>query len=208
LYFYSLRGVFQLQPTIQGSRNMKLKKILNSVLFAVLTTTLLASCGGSDEPSDPNAYRANVSSTPQYYGIDSTIHIDAFAEVQNGVDTVASDIFNFEYEFGTSYELRVGQFPAAASGDGSTVILTSLIEVVSATPDAIGTSYKYDNVELSGNPFTEESAGVYGFYQYEFLCADNVDCDGLVAIADSGGLVNIEFEYTGGDVPITLVWWN
>ncbi|WP_417659467.1 hypothetical protein [Pseudidiomarina sp.] len=186
---------------------MKLINSINitSVLFA---TIFLASCGGSDEESDPNTYRANVSSTPQYYGVDSTIHIDAFAEVQNGVDTVASDIFNFEYEFGTSYELRVGQFPAAPSGDGATIILTSLIEVVSATPDAIGTSYRYDNVELRGNPFTEETTGIYGFYQYDFLCADNVDCDALVAIADSGGLVSVEFEYTGGDVPITLVWWN
>jgi hypothetical protein len=186
---------------------MKFKIPVN--LFSIVVTAMfLASCG-SDDSLEPNTYIASVASMPTYYGVESKIVIDAVADVEDGDDTVASDIFSFNYEFGTSYRLLVDQFPAAASGDdGSTIILTGLIEVISATPDPIGTSYKYDNVELSGNPFTDESAGVYGFYQYEFLCADNVDCDGLVAIADSGGLVNIEFEYTGGDVPITLVWWN
>lgn len=184
-------------------------KSTSNVFSALFATIFLASCGDSDDSLEPNTYIANVASAPTYFGVESNIVIDAVADVEDGDDTVASDIFSFNYEFGTSYRLLVDQFPAAASGDdGSTIILTGLIEVISATPDPIGTSYKYDNVELIGNPFTEESAGVYGFYQYEFLCAENVDCDGLVAIADSGGLVNIEFEYTDGDVPITLVWWN
>ncbi|OZB03965.1 MAG: hypothetical protein B7X54_08870 [Idiomarina sp. 34-48-12] len=188
---------------------MKLKKSAN-ILSIIIAATFLVSCGSSDNSTEVDGlptYIVNIESTPHYFGVDSDINIDAVAQVQNGVNTVASDIYGFEYEFGTSYELRVWQLEVAASGSSSG-ISTELVEVLSATPDALGTSYKYDNVELSGNPFTEESAGVYGFYQYEFLCADNVDCDALVAIADSGGLVNIEFEYTGGDVPITLVWWN
>lgn len=187
---------------------MKLKIFASSLSVAV-ATMFLVSCGGSDDSLAPETYIVNVVSTPHYYGVESDIVIDATADVQNGHDTVASDIFNFDYKFGTSYQLLVSQFPAAPSGgDGATVILTSLIEVLSAKPDAIGTEYVYNNVALIDSPFITQGAGVYAFYQYPFLCADNVDCDGLVAIADSGGLVNIEFEYTGGDVPITLVQWN
>ncbi|OZB02602.1 MAG: hypothetical protein B7X54_10895 [Idiomarina sp. 34-48-12] len=185
-------------------------KITINVFSALFATMILASCGGASDSTEVDGlptYIVNIESTPHYFGVDSDINIDAVAQVQNGTDTVASDIYGFEYEFGTSYQLHVWQLEIAAS-DSSSGISTELVEIISATPDALGTSYKYDNVELSGNPFTEESAGVYGFYQYVFLCADNVDCDALVAIADSGGLVNIEFEYTGGDVPITLVWWN
>ncbi|RWU11100.1 hypothetical protein EGC76_06010 [Pseudidiomarina gelatinasegens] len=190
---------------------MKLKKSAN-ILSIIFAATFLVSCGSSDDSTEVDGlptYIVNVESTPHYFGVDSDINIDAVAQVQNGTDTVASDIYGFEYEFGTSYELRVWQLEIAAS-DSSSGISTELVEVISATPDAIGTSYVYNEVTLEGNPFTanEQTAGVYAFYQYEFLCAENVDCDGLVAIADSGGLVSVEFEYTGGEVPITLVWWN
>ncbi|MEX1222428.1 MAG: hypothetical protein WEA82_09995 [Idiomarina sp.] len=189
---------------------MKLN-MLKSFLLIVTVTISLGGCGGSSDSDELTIYRVSVASKPMYFGVGaaSTPVIDGVAVVQGGVDTVASDIFNFDYEFGTSYELRVTQLKAAADGsDGSTQVLTDLVEVSSSEADGIGTEYVYNEVELIENPFSDKEDGVYGFYQYEFLCADSVDCDGLVAIGDSGGLVELIFEYTGGDVPITLVEWN
>ncbi|WP_164876811.1 DUF4377 domain-containing protein [Pseudidiomarina gelatinasegens] len=191
---------------------MKLK-ISTNLLSVVVATVFLVSCGGSSDSDEGTEFNVSVESTPAYYGlgIQFTPPLAATATSDSGREMFTDSIIGFEHEFGTSYELRVVEKDVDTNNvaDGSATSI-ELVEVISSQPDAIGTSYVYNEVTLEGNPFTanEQTAGVYAFYQYEFLCAENVDCDGLVAIADSGGLVSVEFEYTGGDVPITLVWWN
>ncbi|RUO59929.1 DUF4377 domain-containing protein [Pseudidiomarina marina] len=187
---------------------MKIKTI-----FPILMTATLMGCGGSSDSNEGTEFNVSVESAPVYYGlgIQFTPALAAIATSDSGREMFADSIVGFEHEFGTSYELRVVEKDVDTDNVAdSSATSIELVEIISSEPDEIGTSYVYNEVTLEGNPFTanEETAGVYAFYQYEFLCAENVDCDGLVAIADSGGLVSVEFEYTGGEVPITLVWWN
>lgn len=185
---------------------MKLKTLVY-VLSLTLVTTLLFGCGSS---SDTTEYTVTVAPKPVYYGLglEFTPELVALATRQNGDTMFVTDILGFEHEFGTSYELRVLERKVDTNYADDSPVSRTLIEVINAQTDPIGTSYIYNDVELSGPAFSSKNDGVYEFYPYEFLCAEGVDCDGLVAIADSGGLVEIEFEYTGGDVPITLVRWD
>ncbi|MEX1221540.1 MAG: DUF4377 domain-containing protein [Idiomarina sp.] len=186
---------------------MELKTLARSLSLALITTYLLG-CGSSDDSTE---YTVTVAPQPVYYGLglQFTPPIVGLGTTQEGQTIFAERIIGFDHEFGTSYELRVLEKEVDTEGyaDASSVSI-ELIEIISSQADPVGTNYVYSEVELSGSPFYNKTEGVYGFYQYEFLCADNVDCDGLVDISDSGGLVEIEFEYTGGDVPVTLVRWN
>lgn len=186
-------------------------KTLSRSLLLTFMTAYLFGCGGSNDSDEGTEYTVTVASEPVYYGlgIQFTPPITGHGTTQSGQEIFTTSIEGFEHEFGTSYELRVLEKNVDTEGvaDGSSISI-ELVEVISSQADSVGTSYVYSEVELSGNPFTDKEEGVYGFYQYEFLCAENADCDALVAIADSGGLVEVEFEYTGGEIPVTLVRWN
>ncbi|WP_417442669.1 DUF4377 domain-containing protein [Idiomarina abyssalis] len=189
---------------------MEFKTLSRSLLLAFMTAYLFG-CGGSNDSDEGTEYTVTVASEPVYYGlgIQFTPPITGHGTNQSGQEIFTTSIEGFEHEFGTSYELRVLEKNVDTEGvaDGSSISI-ELVEVISSQSDSVGTSYVYSEVELSGNPFTDKEEGVYSFYQYEFLCAENADCDALVAIADSGGLVEVEFEYTGGEIPVTLVRWN
>lgn len=184
---------------------VKSKNLVRSLSLAVITTYLLG-CGSDDTTE----YIVTVASEPVYYGLglEFTPELVAIATRQNNQTMFATDIIGFEHEFGTSYELRVLEKKVDTNYADDSPVSRTLIEVISSQADPIGTSYLYNEVELSGPALSSNNDGVYEFYPYEFLCAEDVDCDALVAIADSGGLVEVEFEYTGGDVPITLVRWD
>ncbi|MEX1221470.1 MAG: DUF4377 domain-containing protein [Idiomarina sp.] len=164
---------------------MELKTLARYLSLALMTTHLFG-CGSSDDSTE---YTVTVAPQPVYYGLglQFTPALVAIATREDGQTMFASRIAGFEHEFGVSYELRVLERKVDTEGyaDASSVSI-ELIEIISSTTDPVGTSYVYNEVELSGNPFIDKNAGVYGFYQYEFLCAEGVDCDGLVAIGDSG----------------------
>lgn len=182
---------------------MKFKALLHSLSIAFPALFLLG-CDNATEKEQPLDYIVNVPSAPVYYGpdIELTPVIGVPAQTQDGQRIFVSNIFDFDYELGTAYELRLVTFKTS---DGTYL---KVDEIISAEPDPIGTSYIYNNVELTRGSFTEKSSGVFGFFGYSFYCSDEVDCASLVTISQSGGLVEVEFEYTGGAVPITLVRWN
>ncbi|RUO65101.1 hypothetical protein SAMN06297229_1539 [Pseudidiomarina planktonica] len=184
---------------------MRFTTFVRSVLLALSACYLLGCNDSSPEPVQPQEYTISAPSNPVYYGPGVALSplIGVPAQLDNGQIIFVDDVFDFEYQFGTSYELRLVTFQTS---DGTTYF--KLVEVISAEPDAIGTSYIYSDVELTRGSFTEKSSGVFGFFGYSFLCAQNLDCASLVAISQSGGLVEVEFDYTGGAVPITLVRWN
>ncbi|MEX1220526.1 MAG: hypothetical protein WEA82_00265 [Idiomarina sp.] len=182
---------------------MKLKLLWRpaSVLLAAL---YLFGCDSSSESQPDIDYVASVPSSPVYYGtgLEFTPIVGVPAQTENGERVFVDDLYNFDYQLGTSYELRLVTYLA---GDGT---YFKVDEIISAQPDPIGTLYTYSEVELVRTSFTEKSAGVFAFFGYPFVCAADVDCASLVAINQSGGLVEVEFEYTGGTVPMTLVRWN
>nr|WP_277619583.1 DUF4377 domain-containing protein [Shewanella mangrovi] len=115
-------------------------------------------------------------------------------------------IAGFEFVWGHSYELTVDvttiKNPPA---DGSSMSY-ELVNVVSDVEDAVGTAYPYDLVEMMASTITKQG-DVYYFLGQPFNCSADADCDGLVAMNNSGGLVNLAFEYAG-DGNITLTGWN
>jgi len=115
-------------------------------------------------------------------------------------------IEGFDFVWGHAYELSVKvstiDNPLA---DGSS-FKYELAETISDSEDSVGSRYEYERVELLDFTFTNES-GVYYFLGQPFICDASVDCDGLISINNSGGLVNVVFEYIG-DGEIQLVQWN
>ncbi|MDX1391545.1 MAG: DUF4377 domain-containing protein [Rheinheimera sp.] len=129
------------------------------------------------------------------------------------VEKTASDIGNFyseingfDFLWGHSYKLavrvtKVGN-PAADAPDR----VYDLIKVLQHSEDSIGTRYEYPLVELLFLTFTKETDKYY-FLGHPFECAAGVDCDALVSLNNTGGLVNVVFEYIGNG-KIALVYWD
>ena len=175
-------------------------------LAALLMTLLMVGCNSSDDTIE---YVLTVDAQPQYNGVTGFVNpLTVNAYKADGQWVSAGMVEGFAPAFGTAYEIRVVESEVSdPPADGSSIRI-ELIEIISSEADAVGTLYSYSDVELIGNPFYLSNSGAYMFYQYAFECAETVDCDALVDMGDSGGLVDVEFEYTGGETPITLVGWN
>jgi len=63
--------------------------------------------------------------------------------------------------------------------------------------------YEYKLIALLEDTFSKY-AGVYYFLYQPFECGTEGDCDDLLALNKSGGLVNLFFEYIG-DGKISLI---
>jgi len=83
-----------------------------------------------------------------------------------------------------------------------------ILQVLREEQDPVGKTYVYESVELIHDAFVLVRDDVYALPPHEFLCAENVDYDSLVDIANSGGVVSIELTMTGGDIPVTVTDWN
>lgn len=117
-----------------------------------------------------------------------------------------NSIDGFDYVWGHAYQLtmtvtEISNPPA----DGSSLNYR-LDEIVSDIEDSIGTRYSYERVELLNHTFTKAPDN-YNFLGQPFMCKTGVDCDGLVNLNNSGGSVNVAFEYLGNG-EIQLVQWN
>ncbi|MGS0497134.1 DUF4377 domain-containing protein [Pseudoalteromonas mariniglutinosa] len=115
-------------------------------------------------------------------------------------------IEGFDFVWGHTYQLSLKITDIINPPADASSLQYSIENVISDIEDNVGTRYEYSLVELLEWTFTKES-GVYYFLGQPFECQTGVDCDGLVNLNNSGGLVNVTFEYIG-DGQITLVQWN
>ncbi len=115
-------------------------------------------------------------------------------------------IEGFDFVWGHTYQLSLKVTDVTDPPADASSLKYSIENVISDIEDTLGTSYEYNLVELLDRTFTKES-GVYYFLGQSFECQTDVDCDGLVNLNNSGGLVNVTFEYIG-DGQIILVQWN
>lgn len=115
-------------------------------------------------------------------------------------------IEGFDFVWGHTYELSVEVSEVEEVEEDASSLRYELSEVVSDAEDSIGTTYDYERVSMLESTFTRE-ADVYQFLAQPFTCAVDVDCDGLVNLNNSGGMVNVTFEYIGNG-EISLVQWN
>jgi len=180
----------------------------NKILLASICTLFLSACGGSSD--DTIVYAVSVPSQPEYFDtavFNDTLPLNAKATGKDGPDTRANGIAGFSHRFGTQYELEISRTETEINGTYAPVY--RLISVISEKRDEVGTVYTFPNVHLYSRPIYIDASGKYRFSPYEFLCAENIDCDALVNIADSGGIVSIEFTLTDSEtVPITLTSWR
>lgn len=126
----------------------------------------------------------------------------------SGVHRSLDAVVGFEYAFGTEYELlleviEIKEPPADTYG-----YEYRILRIVREDKDPIGTTYVYEQVSLTNDAVVFVEDGVYSLPPYEFLCADDVNCDTLVDMANSGGVVSIELTMTGGAIPVTITNWN
>lgn len=178
----------------------------------------LSSCGSSNDRSGDNSDESmneglNESSESQAERLEFLSHKATCRGLfqrlclRTGNNEVFFDpIEGFEFVWGHAYELSVNvsevQDPA---GDASSLRYV-LEEMISDTEDSVGRIYEYERVDLLENTFTKDSDDYY-FLGQPFGCRTGVDCDGLVNINNSGGSVNVVFEYAGNG-GIILTSWN
>lgn len=171
------------------------------VVFLVISCCCLISCNGSStDRSDSEAERIQLQSS---MAVCRTLFQRLCLQTaDNELFSVPIEGFNFVW--GHTYELSLDvteiEDPPA---DGSS-IKYELVEIISDIEDNLGSTYVYDSVVLLDNTFTKES-DVYFFLGQTFTC--HVDCDSLVNMNNSGGLVNVTFEYIGNG-EMLLVQWN
>lgn len=115
-------------------------------------------------------------------------------------------IEGFDFVWGHAYELSLIETAIENPLADASSLQYELEEIISDSEDSVGEMYEYERVELLDFTFTKES-GVYYFLGQSFSCQENVDCDGLISMNNSGGSVNVVFEYVGNG-EISLVQWN
>lgn len=178
-------------------------------LSPILLLLFLAGCG-SDDTNE--IITATIDTIPSVCSERDnryrTLCPPKFSEDSGNGYGIIGAITNFEYEFGTQYELLLEVIHLENPPADGYGIEFRILEVLREEQDPIGTVYLYEAVPLVDDAFVAIGEGVYALPPYEFLCAENVDCDTLADMASSGGLVSIELTMTGGDIPVTVTNWN
>ncbi|SDK44856.1 protein of unknown function [Ferrimonas sediminum] len=173
------------------------------IVLLLITSFLIISCDDDNNTSSLET-KTLASYKRPCVGVSQQL---CFITQDGDVDSYLYDsIEGFDFVWGHTYQLslkvtKVIDPPADASS-----IKYSIENIISDIEDPFNTSYEYELVELLDWTFTKES-GVYYFLGQPFECQTDVDCDGLVNLNNSGGLVNLTFEYIGNG-QITLVQWN
>lgn len=181
---------------------------MNKQGFAtLLTIATLAGCGGSEENTEQKTLSI-LSQKVICEGLSQRLCLSA-----SGQNDLAAflpfyeDIRGFTYQWGHNYTLKVKvtdiENPPADGSD----MQYSLVSIDSESSDTIGTQYAYSDVELRQHTFTEDEHG-YAFLGQPFTCPDTADCDTLVSMSGSGGILDVLiFRYTG-DGEIQLARWQ
>lgn len=189
------------------STNFRRSALLGVAFFA----SLLVGCGGSDGPKS-EILILTVGETPEVCaGVQLNLHFfcrPSALHANTGTAEIDSRyIDGFTHEFGVSYELRVQKDPFEHRVSDPPFADYTLLETLTRVQVAqLGDIYTYD-IPLDGYMFTVEDSN-YFLGDYQFNCGEGIDCQQLVDMDGSGSLVTIEFTYVGGEVPITLTYWN
>lgn len=132
--------------------------------------------------------------------------------VQEGAEENTSlyygGIVGFDHQWGHQYTLKVRREAVPEEermADGSSV-RDELVEIESETEDPQGTHYELTSIMLLDHTF-ERVDGQYEMLGNPFQCSDTEMCDDLVAINNTGGMVNVTMEYLGNG-EIQLVDWD
>lgn len=115
-------------------------------------------------------------------------------------------IQGFSYTWGSVYTLAYARNEIEnPPADGSSVEWV-LLDVISQMEDAVGTEYGFEAVRMQEVTVTDTD-GDYAFIGYPFACAENLDCDTLVALSGSNQSVDLSFRYLG-DGEVELISWE
>ncbi|EGN74341.1 hypothetical protein A28LD_2127 [Idiomarina sp. A28L] len=181
----------------------------NRYLLCLLLILALVGCNSSD--NDNERLTVTIGSNPPLCPPTNefrTICSPYLINESGGIQGTIALLVDFEYEFGTEYELLVEIVELADPPADGFSAEYRILEVLREEQDAIGTIYNYESVTLIHDAFVFIEEGVYSLPPHNFLCADDVDCDTLADMANSGGVVSIELTMTGGEIPVTVTNWN
>lgn len=182
----------------------------STLLSMAFITTLLVGCGG--DGSDSRIVTVSVSDEPGIcaYGVMAPPMFcsPVAINVETGdVAAISGEIEGFTHEFGVAYVLRIQidkiEEPMADGPWYDYKLLDTLSSEQIAQP---GDIYTFE-VPLTGLNFSVEDGNNF-IGPYQFTCADGLNCQQLIDMDGSDGLVTIEFTYTGAEAPIELTFWN
>jgi len=140
------------------------------------------------------------------YGVSQQLCMRAKLNNSGDFELFYGYIEGFDYKWGTSYKVRVKITDIDNPPADSSSEKYQLIETSSSLEDQVGTFYDFNGVEMLDSTFTKVD-GDYYFLGKDFKCASGTDCDVLISLNNSGGLVNVMFEYLGNG-KIQLVSWS
>ncbi|RUO19262.1 hypothetical protein CWE08_09730 [Aliidiomarina iranensis] len=181
----------------------------NKYILAPLLLLALVGCNSSD--NDNERITVTIGSKPPLCPPTNefrTLCTPALFDESGSNQGSIALLVDFQYEFGTEYELLVEIVELADPPADGFSAEYRILEVLQEEQDAIGTVYTYESVTLIHDAFVFVDEGIYALPPHNFLCADDVDCDTLVDMANSGGVVSIELTMTGGEIPVTVTNWN
>lgn len=175
------------------------------IVFLLLSSLFVMSCGDSNESKNESiellSYKAPC------FGVAQKLCLIEYDRSNASQSYFYDSIDGFDFVWGHRYQLSVKVTELSNPPTDGSSLKYELQQIVSDIEDAIGTNYEYELVELLDNTFTKDPDGKYYFLEQPFMCDASVDCDALVNLNDSGGLVNVTFEYSGNG-EITLIQWN
>jgi hypothetical protein len=204
LFIYSYTFSLRSSKPIFGKPLIHYLKFLGIIMFKgimlLLTCFLIVSCGGnSDSKIEEIGFKSYMYPC---YGMSQRLCLIEIDDDGRFYDSIEG----FNFVWGHSYNLSVIVTEIDSPPADAPSIKYELKEVTSVVEDDIGTTYEYRLVELLDKTFTKES-NAYFFLGKPFDCSPDVECDTLIGLNNSGGLVNIDFEYIGNGV-IMLTQWN
>ncbi|MBQ4836612.1 DUF4377 domain-containing protein [Pseudoalteromonas luteoviolacea] len=194
---------------------------MQRILFCILSIGLVA-CGSSSENTniDPSIKETTQNNIDIEYV--ETLKLSSYRSPCTSVvqqlclrvegneehefELFYGDIENFDYQWGTRYELVVKTKDVKNPPTDGSSMQYQLSEISTQQEDPIDTEYKYSNVDLLDSTFVSNN-GSFKFLGQAFECAKKVDCDKLVDLNNTAGAVNLTFSYVGNG-QIELINWN
>ncbi|WP_036186432.1 DUF4377 domain-containing protein [Marinimicrobium agarilyticum] len=182
------------------------------ILPLLLSFALLTACG-SDSATEPAPEAELVRFEVEPYrqacvGEGQFLCLIVRAEDEESASLFYGGIIGFDHQWGHQYTLQVRRESIPEEelvADGSSV-RHELVEIESETEDPEGTRYELTGIFLLDHTF-ERVDGQYEMIGKPFQCQDTEVCDDLVAINDTGGMVNVTMEYRGNG-EIRLIDWE
>lgn len=191
-------------------------KVRNSV--ALVSIVVLASCGDSEVSNEEKDVITTVSvpSFPQVCWLDENYDpltsgsVPPLCVSYRNADGehVTSQVTGYKHQFGQNSTMRIRIKAIQNPAPDGPFYHYDLIEILESTQDELGSKYLFEDFPLVRKPFEIDDDGDYSIKPYKFLCGEGVDCDKLIDMGESGGLIFFEFTLTGGDIPITLTRWG